>query len=306
MAKNAKAEVAQIVTDQILSLIDSTGNLPWQKPWDVAYGLPRSLSTGKAYRGLNPFILGITAQINGYSSPWWGTYDQIAARGGQVRKGEKSTIVTFWKIMHKEEMSAKTNKVEKSKWAILRYFRVFNSDQADNVKVPEIKGGNEGSPIEVCEAIVAGYVNGPTIGHGGTAAYYIPSTDHVQVPQFEAFNSAEEYYSTMFHELGHSTGHSSRLAREGVVQHDSFGSPIYTREELVAEMTAAMLAGHAGIEQSTIHNSAAYIKGWRDKISTDNRLILAAAGQAQKASDRVLGTVFENEASEPENASQAA
>jgi antirestriction protein ArdC len=297
MAKNI--DITEIVVKPILEALDRGDTVPWHKPWNPAYGLPRSLSTGKAYRGLNVFVLGFTAIAKGYESPWWGTYKQISERGGQVRKDEKSTIVSYWKPMIKEDESGNTKS-----WFMLKYFRVFNADQCDNVKVPAIKG-NDNSPIELCEQICAGY-DGPEVFHGDSRAFYNILSDQIHLPDMAAFESAESYYSTRFHEMTHSTGHASRLAREGIVEHDFFGSPVYSEEELIAEMGAAMLAGHAGIHQTTIQSSAAYIASWRKKLGDDPGIVLRAASKAQRAADMILGVSYSQESSEDDTATQAA
>jgi antirestriction protein ArdC len=161
------------------------------------------------------------------------------------------------------------------------------------VKVEE----REFTPIECCEQIVAGYKGAPEVTHGHTKAAYRPSADEVIMPSAERFHSNEEYYSTLFHEFTHSTGHKSRLARKGIVDADaSFGDDKYGREELVAEMGAAFLCGHAGIEASTIDNSASYLAGWLKVIKGDPKLIVQAAGAAQKAADLILGTTWDDEA----------
>jgi antirestriction protein ArdC len=298
MPKTRKSDVYQIVTDQIVALLEG-GTVPWHKPWDPSIGRPLSMSTRKAYRGINPFLLACSAAAAGYSSPWWGTYDQITERGGQVRKGEQSTLIVFWKTGTREVTDEATGQETEKRWAVLRYFRVFNAEQADGLDERWLKApdGHDTNPIGSCEELVASYLaDGPSLAHGGNAAFYSPGRDHVQLPPIAAFTDAAEYYSTMFHELTHSTGHGSRLNREGIVEGHSFGDELYSREELIAEMGAAMLCGVAGIEQTTVTNSAAYLASWIKVLKGDAKLAVAAAGQAQRACDLILGTTFEAEA----------
>jgi antirestriction protein ArdC len=136
----------------------------------------------------------------------------------------------------------------------------------------------------------------PEIRHGGGRACYLPSVDRVEMPRAETFRSGQDYYSVLFHELTHSTGHASRLDRKGVGSSDgewsSFGSTPYAREELVAEMGAAFLAGHAGIVERTIDNSAAYVASWLQRLKEDTKLVVQAAAQAQKAADFILGKQY--------------
>ena len=143
------------------------------------------------------------------------------------------------------------------------------------------------SPIESAEAIVKGMPNPPAFEQDSQAAY-IPSRDAVTMPSRTAFESQSEYYSTLFHELTHSTGHAKRLAREGF-DPQKFGSESYSREELIAEMGSAMLCGIAGIEQATISNSAAYLQSWIKRLKADSRLVVSAASAAQKAADYIRG-----------------
>jgi antirestriction protein ArdC len=280
----SKTDVYQEVTDKILAQL-AEGTVPWHKPWKG--GAAMSMSTNKPYRGVNVFLLD-----EGYH----GTYKKITELGGQVRKGEKSSLAVFWKFIEKKD--AETGKVDKIPF--LRYFRVFHSSQADWPDgMPErftVKGGaDEADRITEAEQVVAGYVkgdNGPSLSHGGGRACYTPATDAVRMPELTAFSDADHYYSTLFHELGHSTGHGSRLAREGVTNLDAFGSHQYAAEELVAEMTAAMVSGALGID-STVETSAAYLAHWSATLGSDPKLIVRAAGQAQKAADMIRGITWE-------------
>lgn len=294
-ASKARRDIYAEVTDKIIDAL-AKGTVPWRKPW-TAGSLPVSMSTGRPYRGVNVFMLSITAQLEGYDSPWWGTYKQITERGGQVRKGEKSTMVILWRPVEKKDAAG--NVVER--FMVLRAYNVFNECQAEweegARRPPVLDAIHDGSPIEHCDEMVAGYLaTGPKLGHGGDRAYYQPSADKVQMPERETFTTAEGYYSTLFHELTHSTGHKDRLNRDGIVEGHRFGDELYAKEELIAEMGAAMLCGLAGIDQVTLDNSAAYIASWIKVFQDDPKMVVQAGAAAQKALDLVASISFEAEA----------
>jgi antirestriction protein ArdC len=169
---------------------------------------------------------------------------------------------------------------------LLCYYTVFNVEQCEGVDAPPPKPSV--NSIEECERIVNGMANPPAMEQDARA-WYRPSNDTVGIPSRNAFNSAQEYYSTLFHELTHSTGHPKRLGREGIEKLNTFGSESYSKEELIAEMGAAMLAGVAGIERRTLSNSAAYLQSWIDVLKGDSRMAVLAASQAQKAADYIQG-----------------
>jgi antirestriction protein ArdC len=276
------ANVYEIITDQILEKLKK-GVVPWHKPWSVSHGgRPKNLVSGKAYRGINPMLLA----FSGYDSPYWLTYKQAAKLGGNVKKGSKSTMVIFWKPLEKE--NADTGKTEKH--FMLRYYRVFNSDQCEGVEVPETKKpeAKKFKPIKECEKTVARMPKAPAINHGGDRACYMPSSDQINMPKKTAFDQPAAYYSTLFHELSHSTGHGKRLDRKGVTDLCGFGATNYSKEELTAEMGAAFLCAENGIENATIDNSAAYIDNWSEKLKDQPRMVIEAAGKAQKAADYIL------------------
>ena len=268
----------QVITDRILSLLEQ-GTVPWQKPWNAEQGQPRNLFTQRKYNGVNLWLLGSM----GYASPFWCTFNQAKAAGGMVKRGEHGVPVVFWKIYDKENEEG-----EKEKRFALKYFTVFNSAQIDGVAVPSVEPvPYEHTPIERCEKLVGGYPLPPQITHGGTRAFYRPSSDAVHMPMPETFVGPERYYSTLFHELTHSTGHSSRLNRKTLKDAVAFGDRSYAQEELMADMGAAYLCGVCGIENATIDNSASYIQGWRQALKHDPKCVVTAAGQAQKAADYI-------------------
>lgn len=276
-------DVYQVITDRIISILE-VGTVPWRKPWN--YGSesgPLNLVSRKHYQGINCFLLACST----FGSPYWLTFKQAQQLGGSVLKGEKGCPVIFWKIHEKEDANAEGGK---KRLPILRYYTVFNAEQCEGITVPDsdVSTWHEHDPIEAAETVILTMPNRPTVEIGGNRACYSPLRDHVQVPELCRYECAEKYYSTFFHELAHSTGHESRLNREGITGDHFFGDAVYSREELVAEMAAAFLCGHAGIVNATIHNSAAYLQSWIKALRGDKRLAITAAAQAQKAADYIL------------------
>jgi len=278
------ANVFEIVTEQILTHLGN-GVIPWRKPWTSKIRLPRNLVTGKKYRGINVWLL----LASSYSSPYWLTFNQAKTLGGNIKKGEKSSIVVFWNFKEVDELNAVTGAMEKKNIPFLKYYRVFNALQCEGITSPEQTEESQSDPITEAESIVNGFQGRPEIKHGFIKACYNPIEDLVKMPNKAAFVNQEEYFSTLYHELTHATGTASRLNRETLTTSASFGSKNYAREELIAEMGAAYLCGITGIAHATIENSAAYIQGWRDSISKDSKLVVLAAAQAQKAVNYIMG-----------------
>ncbi len=272
------ASVYEIVTTRILAELEQ-GQVPWRRPWRTLP--PANLISKKPYRGINVFLLALA----GYGSQYWLTYRQAQALGGNVRKGEHGAKIVFWKF-DTYESEAADGEVEAHKSAFLRYYTVFNLEQTEGLKA--LLALPPARPIESAEEIVSRMPNPPAFEQDFQAAY-VPSKDTVTMPSRTAFESQAEYYSTLFHELTHSTGHAKRLAREGFDTPQKFGSASYSREELIAEMGSAMLCGVAGIEQSTLANSAAYLKSWIARLKADSKLVVSAASAAQKAADYIRG-----------------
>jgi antirestriction protein ArdC len=296
-------QIYQLVTDRILALLQQ-GVVPWKKSWKTTGTLvpPSNLVSRRPYRGVNVFLL--IAQH--FGSPYWLTFKQTQDLGGHVRRGQRGTPIVFWRIDRGTSEDAEEEITpELRRRILLRYYTVFNVDQCEGIEVPE-NGDSEAAPefdpIPACEAVYANMPNPPTLRHGGDRAFYRRSDDRVQLPKPEAFSSPESYYSTQLHELAHSTGHPSRLNRFAEEDNPGdFGSPAYAREELVAEMTAAMVCGALGIapvkveaisfsgREELLESSAAYIQHWTDVLKADNRAVVIAAARAQKAADYILG-----------------
>jgi antirestriction protein ArdC len=276
--------VYEIVTEQVIKQLEA-GVAPWRKPWRTE--APVNLVSGKPYRGLNVFMLA----TQGYESRYWITFNQAKKLGGHIKAGEKSTLVVFWHIGEERIIrNNQTGKDRKSKPILLRYYNVFNVCQTEGIaeKLGLGKAVPRVASIEQCEAIVSAMPN-PPAREQSDCAWYRPSNDTVGMPARGLFNSSEEFYSTLFHELTHSTGHKSRVGREGIEKLNGFGSESYSKEELVAEMGAAMLCGVTGIVQDTLGNTAAYLQSWITRLKSDSKLLVSAASQAQKAADYILG-----------------
>ncbi|MBP3428555.1 MAG: DUF1738 domain-containing protein [Clostridia bacterium] len=274
-------DVYQEVTDRIFAQLEQ-GVIPWHKPWIISgKACAISRSTGKPYSLLNQMILGRPGE--------YATFSQIQKEGGNIRKGAKAQMVVFWKWIEKED---EENPSEVKKIPFLKYFNVFHIDDCEGLKPQHdtTAAAQSLQPDEAAGAIITDYLNrsGVKLIHQeGDRAFYRPSTDTVTLPLLEQFKELAEYYSTAFHELTHSTGHTSRLNRLTKVA--CFGSEEYSKEELVAEIGAAALVNHAGLEtSSSFRNSAAYIQSWLKALKDDRRLIVSAAGQAEKACNLIL------------------
>jgi len=286
--------VYQMVTDRIIEEMQK-GIIPWRKPWHLlgnANECAISYTTRRPYSLLNQFLLGEAGEYL--------TFNQIKAHGGKIRKGEKSRMVVFYQQIVKED-ETKTDENGDPKLVripVLRYYNVWNINQVDGIesKCKPVEQGAESklSPDERAEEIVAGYMAQPShprlFIQRSDSAYYAPAGDYVVVPLMEQYNDVAEYYSTMFHELGHSTGHSSRLDRKNGMKVAAFGSADYSREELVAEMTAAMLVNEAGLDaEKAFRNSVAYLQNWLSALKNDNKMIVWAASRAEAAAKWILG-----------------
>ena len=276
-------QVYGYITDRIMEELER-GCVPWHKPWKTSADgvrVPTSFVSKRPYRGVNTFLLALARFKAGYDSNYWLTFKQIEVLGGSV-KGQRSEMVVFWKLLEKPAVNPttenKTNHIP-----MLRYYRVFNLDQVSGMAKPRAGELPAFEPIADAEAIATKYQTQVAVTHGGSRAYYHPSTDSINMPERQTFDGAAEYYSTLFHEFTHSTGHASRLNRSGITETHYFGDEIYSKEELVAEMGAAMLCGIVGIENKTVKNSASYIQSWLSKLRDDKKLVVHAAAAAQKA-----------------------
>lgn len=267
------------VTTRIIAQMES-GVIPWQKPW-VANGKAISRSTGKPYSLLNQMLLGRPGEYL--------TFKQCQEAGGKVKKGEKASMVVFWKFI--EQKDEETGEVKEIPF--LRYYNVFHIDQCEGITAKhttETAFPDGAATLEAAQEIIYDYLGreGVKLSHEeGNRAFYRPATDEVVLPIRKQFISTAEYYSTVFHELTHSTGHAKRLNR--LSKPSFFGTEDYSKEELVAEIGAATLVNHIGLEtSSSLRNNAAYLQNWLKVLRDDKRFIVSAAGRAEKAVNLIL------------------
>ena len=282
--------VYQMVTDRIIAQLEQ-GIVPWQKPWHGAPDGAISYTTRKPYSILNQMLLGKPGEYL--------TFNQINELGGKIKKGAKSKFVVFYKPMvieEKIELTADGETTEKKKVIvvpILRYYNVFHIDDTEGINSKSEESATSAlEPIEQADQIITDYVKREKLKFVATIsdkACYSPIEDMVIVPALEQYDIVEEYYSTTFHELVHSTGHKDRCNRQELFGLAAFGSENYSKEELVAEIGSAMMLNRIGIDtQKSFKNSTAYIQGWLKKLKSDNKFIISASGKAEKAVKYIL------------------
>lgn len=283
-------KVYQIVTDRIIAQIEeaiANGDvLPWDKPWNVNSTAVNYVSQ-KPYRGINVWLL---------RGGEWITWNQICELQKHdpkihLKKGSKSSIVVYFNFKeYKGEEDDEAKRIP-----FLRYYNVFNISDVEGLESRRNTVTFDHEPLEEAERITSDYVSrsGLTLTYQvQDRAFYRPITDEVCIPPIDRFERLEEFYSTLFHELTHSTGHTKRLNRS--MGTACFGSEDYSKEELVAEMGAAMLCGRVGIDNATANNSAAYLQNWLSAIKADVTLLVSAAGKAQKAVDYIMNETTQN------------
>ncbi|MHB8634551.1 MAG: ArdC family protein [Thermoplasmatota archaeon] len=270
------------VTERVMRALEA-GVVPWTKPWSGGQP-PMNLVSRRPYRGVNVLILAMSGQ----SSPYWLTYRQATALGGHVRSGEHGTRIYFWKPLARSAPTSSEQDDEAPRAALVaKAYTVFNASQCVDVDVPAT--GPEPvafQPLARTERVLAAVEPTPTIRHAGDRAYFTPATDAITMPSPATFASPDHYYSTLFHELTHWTGHPSRLARPTLKDAARFGDAAYSKEELVAEMGSGFLGALTGIDSAPVQdNQAAYIASWLRALKDDQTLVVGAAAQAQKAVD---------------------
>lgn len=288
MSEPKRETIYQEVTDRIIAELEQ-GRVPWVQPWGrakAALGLPRNAATDRTYSGINILILWGAVIERGFPAQTWLTFRQALALGGHVRKGERGTTVVYADrfIPEAEKARAAEEGDEPQAVPFLKRFTVFNAGQCDGLPEPVLSGADPLPAREIvphAEALIQ--ATGADFRIGGERAYYVPSADYIQVPPQPAFFEQINYYRTCFHELGHWTGHASRLARD---LSGAFGSKGYAREELVAEMASAFVCASLGITPTVRH--ADYLGSWLDVLREDNRAIFRAASLASKAADFLL------------------
>lgn len=279
-----KVDNYQEVTNEIVKALESNDSLPWVKPWK-SVGAMRNAFTKRPYRGLNTVILGMQP----YNDPRWATFNQISKAGGKLvdAKG-KGVRVVLWKFINKEDDEGNQKVIP-----LLRTFTVFNVECTEGLDLPSLaslkKDAEKDSPEirDDLEQVISD--TEAVVNFGGDRAYYSGDSDEVTMPVIESFDSQDAYYSVMFHELGHWSGHSERMNRDGIVNFTGFGSVDYAFEELVAELTSAFIGRDLRFDGSFRDNHSAYIKSWIKVLKNDKRAIFKAASQAEKAAKFIMG-----------------
>jgi len=272
--------IFQIVTDRIIEQLENNV-IAWRRQWQG--GVPVNYITQKPYNGINLLLLPYGGE--------WLTFKQVQEVGGTVRKGEKSSMIVFFKMLEKDGGGDADS--AKEKFPLLRYSNVFHLSQTEDIESKQKSVElNNVNPIEQAETALNDYIARSGVRwesvRGSNEAYYSPSLDKIVMPATKQFTSSEDYYSVAFHEAAHSSGHQSRLDR--ISKDASFGNKEYSKEELVAEISACMTMNYLNLEiPQTFNNSVAYINAWRKKLKDDNKLILTAANHAQKATNLILG-----------------
>ena len=279
-------DIYELITARFIDQLKK-GTVPWQKPW---MGVQNIVSK-KPYRGINALILG----GSDFQSPYWLTFKQAHDLGGKVKKGEHATPVIYYKLFEKRDDQGNLvlgSNGRPTRIPFIRWSNAFNLDQTEGIAPPaqtEAVVQNHLHPLEKAAKIVEEAKVCP-IYHTGFAAVYSPGEDVIRMPAQKTFRTAESYYQTLFHEMTHSTGHASRLDREGVTMPIKFGSERYSKEELIAELGASFLSNEAGIlNQVQFDNSAAYLGSWIEKFKNDPKMIFTASSHAQRSTDFILG-----------------
>ena len=269
--------------------------IPWQRPWN-AKGMPSNYLTKKPYHGINLWIL-LSFQ---HEHPFYLTFKQAESLGGKVKKGSKAIPVCYWNYVYKHKETGKSVPAELvrdypidslNKIGFLKEYKVFPIQSIEGIiwDLPEPALDNLIPPIEQCEQVYEQMLNPPKVVHEKEEAYYNPKLDLINLPPKQRFKTPEVFYAVLFHELVHSTGSLNRLNRPGVAEMDYFGSTLYCKEELIAEMGAGYLCGLTGIQSCfLIDNQTAYIQNWIAKLKNDKQLLIEAASKAQKAVEYIL------------------
>ena len=285
-----KTTIYDVITNRIIETLEQ-GDIIWKRTWNARTQAPRSFISKKKYQGINIFLLSSLR----YSNPNFLTFNQAKALGGTVKKGEKSCPIIFWSFVEKADENGKVSQIP-----FLKYYSVFNVSQCDGLvlpedmttAMPEVSGAEE---FDLAEEIANGMPNRPEIKHGFSRACYRPATDEINMPDRQSFTGLNEYFSTLYHEMAHSTMHESRLNRKGTGELRHFADAEYSKEELQAEFTSAFLSAEAGISQGVIENQTAYIQGWLKALKNDNKLLIASAALAQKAANYIMNRQPETE-----------
>lgn len=274
-------EIYSRITEQIIAAIEK-GTNKYEMPWHTINTAPTNAVTGKAYKGVNILSLWASADCRGYSTGLWGTYKQWQQVGAQVKKGEKASFIVFYKLFNtnQEQEVEDSPTLKRSSSMLATSSFVFNADQVEGYTPPSAPIINPEDRIDSAEMFFNSL--GATIKHGGNRAYYEGSSDSIQMPQFEVFNSANSYYANLAHEVIHWTGHSSRCNRNLTGR---FATESYAAEELIAELGAAFICSLLKLNNEPREDHASYMASWLKLLKHDNRAVFTAASKAQQAVD---------------------
>ena len=273
--------IYQEVTDSIIQELEK-GAAPWIKPWKSDNTCEKNIVSKKEYNGINRLILGMMTHFRGYQSPYYGSFKQWQEMGGTVKKGEKGIKIVFYKPVSKESITP-TGDVEKSAYACLKTYYVFNADQVEGIEIakPTVEPRVYNPAPALDDRILK---TGANIKHGGGSAFFSPTGDFIGMPNRDTFQDDSSYYATILHELTHWSGAKNRLDRD---MGGKFGSSKYAFEELIAELGAAFLCQDYSIQGELRH--AGYIQNWLTCLKENNQAIFKAAALAQKAADYING-----------------
>lgn len=294
------SKVHDKLTGHLIKQIEESGELPWEKPWNTqGGGAARSASSGRVYKGFwNQMTLQFEAMIRGYEDPRWITFNAAAKLGGRLKDEgyRKSTPIQAWRSGEKEVI--RDGKKVTEKYFIAVTHNVFNVEQWEGLDLDSLEREIfEWDPIEKAENLISQIPGDPVIKHEGIQAFYHKLDDSITMPAMDRFENPEDYYGVLFHELGHWTGAASRLDRKSVSDATAYSQESYSEEELVAEITSAMLCGHIGINTpKRERDNVAYLKHWLKVLKSDTSIIVQAAQKAQKAVDYILGVKEEQAA----------
>ncbi len=288
------SDIYQKFTDLIIEKLVK-GVIPWKQPWHEM-GMPSNYLTKKPYKGINLWFL----LSCGHQYPYYLTFKQANGLGGKVKKGAKALPICYWNFAFRDKKTGKVipeNRIGEydlklvSKSGFLKEYKVFPIEQIEGIdwEFPAVSKEEPLPDNDQCQKIYEEMLRAPELVHSGSSAYYRADLDQIMMPEKKLFDSAEQYFGVFYHELVHSTGHSSRLNRIGVSEPQQFASTIYGTEELIAEMGAGYLNNLTGIlDQGLLKNSAAYIQHWLTELRNDKHLLIEAASKAQKAVDYIL------------------
>ena len=302
------AEIQQMVTDIVIEGLEKD-LCPWIKPWESASigGTPKNYNSKREYHSSNKIVLTSVMMSKGYEFNYWVTFKGAKDLGGNVKGGEKGYPVVFWKFIEVTKTDDNGEEIEK-RIPLLKYFQVFNISQCEGIELPEKpKKKKQGAlkPIKEAEAVVKAYLEreeGLTLTiNKGNRAYYNKTDDAIVTPSMrQAVNEMKKhkqsvndgkqhYYSTLFHEMTHSTGTKERCNRDGVQEFNFFGDHEYSKEELVAEIGSAILGAKVGLtSERVMDNTTAYCKSWAKKLKSEPKWIVWAGGQSEKAVNYIL------------------